>query len=55
MIAALKQAIAIYPEDPEWERVRPPLVELTSGQAKYSQRNSAPSVSNDAVVSCVPS
>src|SRR5205814_5611194 len=29
MIAALKQAIAIYRNDPEWIRMRPPLVELT--------------------------
>src|SRR5207248_8827652 len=28
MIAALKQAIAIYANDPEWARVRPPLIEL---------------------------
>jgi 4-hydroxy-tetrahydrodipicolinate synthase len=34
MIAALKQAIAIYANDPEWARVRPPLVELTAAQAK---------------------
>jgi 4-hydroxy-tetrahydrodipicolinate synthase len=34
MIAALKQAIAIYTNDPEWTRVRPPLVELTTQQAK---------------------
>ena len=34
MIAALKQAIAIYANDPEWARVRPPLVELTTAQAK---------------------
>jgi 4-hydroxy-tetrahydrodipicolinate synthase len=34
MIAALKQAIAIYANDPEWKRVRPPLVELTKEQAK---------------------
>jgi 4-hydroxy-tetrahydrodipicolinate synthase len=33
-IAALKQAIAIYTNDQEWTRVRPPLVELTTGQAK---------------------
>jgi len=33
MIAALKQAIAIYENDPEWARVRPPLVELTTEQA----------------------
>jgi 4-hydroxy-tetrahydrodipicolinate synthase len=33
MIAALKQAIAIYGNDPEWTRVRPPLVELTTDQA----------------------
>lgn len=30
MIAALKQALAIYHNDPEWARVRPPLVELTT-------------------------
>jgi len=34
MIAASKQAIAIYASDPEWARVRPPLVELTTAQAK---------------------
>jgi 4-hydroxy-tetrahydrodipicolinate synthase len=34
MIAALKQAIAIYVNDPEWTRLRPPLVELTKEQAK---------------------
>jgi len=34
IIAALKQAIAIYANDPEWARVRPPLVELTTDQAK---------------------
>jgi 4-hydroxy-tetrahydrodipicolinate synthase len=34
MIAALKQAIAIFRNDPEWTRVRPPLVELTTEQAK---------------------
>lgn len=34
MIAALKQAIAIYANDPEWARVRPPLVALTTEQAK---------------------
>ena len=34
MIAALKQAIAIHAKDPEWTRVRPPLVELTTDQAK---------------------
>src|SRR5438552_4277625 len=33
-IAALKQAIAIYRNDPEWSRVRPPLVELTKEQPK---------------------
>src|SRR5207302_8599633 len=30
MIAALKQAIAIYRNEPEWARVRPPLIELTT-------------------------
>ena len=34
MIAALKQGIAIYANDPEWAKVRPPLVELTAEQAK---------------------
>ena len=34
MIAALKQAIAICANDPEWTRVRPPLIELTTEQAK---------------------
>jgi 4-hydroxy-tetrahydrodipicolinate synthase len=34
MIAALKQALAIYANDPEWARVRAPLVELTEEQAK---------------------
>jgi 4-hydroxy-tetrahydrodipicolinate synthase len=34
MIATLKQAIAIYANDPAWARVRPPLVELTTEQAK---------------------
>jgi 4-hydroxy-tetrahydrodipicolinate synthase len=33
-IAALKQGIAIYRTDPEWTKVRPPLVELTIGQAE---------------------
>jgi len=34
MIAALKQAIAMAGNDPEWARVRPPLVELTTKQAR---------------------
>ena len=34
MIAALKQAIAIYADDPAWAKVRPPLVELTPEQAR---------------------
>ncbi len=34
MIAALKQAIAIYRNEPAWAKVRPPLVELTAEQAK---------------------
>src|SRR5213593_1325343 len=34
MIAALKQAIAIYTYDPAWRTVRPPLVELTPDQAE---------------------
>jgi 4-hydroxy-tetrahydrodipicolinate synthase len=33
MIAALKQAIAIYRNDPAWRRVRPPLLELTEEEA----------------------
>ena len=33
MIAALKQSIAIYADDPAWRTVRPPLVELTPEQA----------------------
>jgi 4-hydroxy-tetrahydrodipicolinate synthase len=33
MIAALKQTITIYRNDPEWTRVRPPLVELTTERA----------------------
>ncbi len=38
MIAALKQAIAIYTHDPAWRTVRPPLVELTPEQAKTLAR-----------------
>src|SRR5437764_2113454 len=34
MIAELKQAIAIYANDPEWARLRPPLVELTTEHAR---------------------
>ena len=34
MIAALKQTIAIYADDPPWRTVRPPLIELTHEQAK---------------------
>jgi 4-hydroxy-tetrahydrodipicolinate synthase len=34
MIGALKQAIAIYANDPAWPTVRPPLVPLTSEQAQ---------------------
>jgi 4-hydroxy-tetrahydrodipicolinate synthase len=34
MIAAVKQAIAIYGNDPEWARVRPPLIELATDQAE---------------------
>jgi 4-hydroxy-tetrahydrodipicolinate synthase len=34
MIAALKQAIAIDANDPEWARMRPPLVELTTEQTE---------------------
>jgi 4-hydroxy-tetrahydrodipicolinate synthase len=34
IIAAIKQAIAIYANDAEWARVRPPLVELTSEQSR---------------------
>ena len=38
MIAALKQAIAIYADDPAWRTVRPPLVEFTPEQAKTARR-----------------
>ena len=38
MIAALKYAIAIYANDPQWARMRPPLVELTTEQAKLLAR-----------------
>ncbi len=34
MIAAMKQAIALSFNDPEWARVRPPLMELTAEQAR---------------------
>jgi 4-hydroxy-tetrahydrodipicolinate synthase len=34
LIAAIKQTIAIYTNDPAWARVRPPLLELTTEQAK---------------------
>jgi 4-hydroxy-tetrahydrodipicolinate synthase len=34
MIAALKQALVIYANDPEWARVRPPLIELTTEQVE---------------------
>jgi 4-hydroxy-tetrahydrodipicolinate synthase len=33
IIAAIKEAIAIHTNDPEWARVRPPLIELTTAQA----------------------
>ena len=38
MIPALKQAIAHWSADPEWARVRPPLVELTSAQSRCADR-----------------
>jgi 4-hydroxy-tetrahydrodipicolinate synthase len=34
MIPALKAAIAHYAEDPEWKRLRPPLVELSAAEEK---------------------
>src|SRR5258705_10359047 len=34
MIPALKQTIAIYAADASWGKVRPPLIELTTEQAK---------------------
>jgi 4-hydroxy-tetrahydrodipicolinate synthase len=34
MLPALKKTIAIYSNDPEWTRVRPPLVELTAQQGE---------------------
>jgi len=33
MIPALKQAVAHWSSDPDWARVRPPLVELTATQS----------------------
>lgn len=38
MIPALKQAIALKTKDPEWARVRPPLIELTREQTNALQR-----------------
>jgi 4-hydroxy-tetrahydrodipicolinate synthase len=32
LIAALKHAIAVFRKDPDWTRVRPPLVRLSSEQ-----------------------
>ena len=34
LIPALKQTIAIYSSDPAWGKVRPPLIELTTDEAK---------------------
>lgn len=34
LISALKQALALYGNDPAWVKVRPPLVELTAEQAE---------------------
>ncbi len=34
MIPALKQIIARYSGDPAWNRLRPPLVELSAEQAR---------------------
>src|SRR5436190_7128329 len=34
LISALKQALAIYANDPAWAKVRPPLVELTPEQVE---------------------
>src|SRR5205085_5402232 len=34
MIAAMKQALAIYRNDSGWSRVRPPLMDLTPEEAK---------------------
>jgi 4-hydroxy-tetrahydrodipicolinate synthase len=34
MIPALKAVVAHYTNEPEWATVRPPLTELTAGQAK---------------------
>ena len=59
MIAALKQAIAIYADDPAWAKVRPPLVEFTAEQAKMlaaelkaigfdgSSKNTLPGIATD--------
>lgn len=35
IIAALKQAMAIYRNDPEWNRMRPPLIALTPEQGNF--------------------
>jgi 4-hydroxy-tetrahydrodipicolinate synthase len=40
MIAALKQAIAVYADDPAWRTVRPPLVEFTPERQRRSPLNS---------------
>ena len=34
MIPALKATIAHYADDPDWKRLRPPLVELTAAEEK---------------------
>ncbi len=39
MIAALKQTIALCTDDPEWARVRPPLIELMPDQVKMLQED----------------
>ena len=49
MIAALKQAIAIYTNDPAWAKVRPPLVELTAEQARALARGTENDLIRDGI------
>jgi 4-hydroxy-tetrahydrodipicolinate synthase len=47
MIAAMKQAIAISLNDPDWARVRPPLVELNAEQARTLASAGVPEMRNN--------
>ena len=49
MIAALKQAIAIYADDPAWTKVRPPLVELTPDQARDARSGTESHLIHDGI------